>query len=526
VAREPGRARLATFVVLIAETRCLTNRRRPTILVDSRCILLGQMFHSVKVSRMLSLPQMSAAASTKEVRTRGIEENMTKQPQESGTPLVELPVVRSRACFERARLSVAGGVSSNVRLAGPQPPLVFDRASGSHLFDVDGNRYIDFALGMGPTILGHAPQAVLASVQESLAKGQLFAGSPVQEHLLAEAIQLHVSGAELIRFGLSGSEMVQAALRVARASTGRSRVIKFEGHYHGWFDNVLINHVHGPSERVIDGSFPVVLETAGQPRSATAEAVVLPWNDLHMLDAYLAKHGHEIAAIIMEPVMCNTGVILPLPGYLQGVRELCDRHGIVLIFDEVITGFRLCIGGAQQLFDVRADLTVYAKAIGAGFPLAVLAGKASIMGLIGAGTVNHSGTYNSNTLSIAAGLATIEALSANGGKAYNDISVRGAALIAGLQSLAERYGIPLRVQGYPAVFSTFFSSHSSVSTYAEFKSSDARQLARFIEGLQTNGVRPTSRGTWFVSSAHSEADVEAALLAAEKALQLLPGVMS
>lgn len=444
------------------------------------------------------------------------------QDQSAGAASIPQMTARSQACFERAQLSIAGGVSSNVRLAGPQPPLFFGRAAGPHLFDVDGNRYIDFALGMGPAILGHAPEAVVRAVGDSLRTGQLFAGTSSHEHVLAELIKAHVPSAELVRFGLSGSEMVHAALRVARAFTGRSRFIKFEGHYHGWFDNILINHSNTPSELMLDGSFPIVPQTAGQPGSSTAEAVVLPWNDLVPLERYLARHANKVAAIIMEPVMCNTGVIRPAEGYLPGVRELCDRHGIVLILDEVITGFRLGIGGAQGLFDIRADLAVYAKAIGAGFPLAALVGKASIMDLIGSGKVNHSGTYNSNTLSLAAGIATLAALAADDGAAYRRIEQNGAALMAGIRSLAERLAVPLRVQGYPAVFSTFFSTLPSVSSYAEFKASDDRQLARFIAALQVRGVRPTSRGTWFLSSTHTIEDIEATLAATENALHSLP----
>lgn len=428
---------------------------------------------------------------------------------------------KSEEYLTRARLSVAGGVSSSVRLAGPPPPLFFTHALGAHLFDADGNRYIDYALGMGPNILGHAPPEVVQAVMLSLERGQLFAGTSPLEFELAEAIKTQVSSIELLRFGLSGSEMVQAALRAARAHTHRRRFIKFEGHYHGWFDNVLINHANTPSVLGADGSFEIVHQTAGQSDVATREAVVLPWNDQEVLSKYLERHSDDIAAVIMEPIMCNTGVIAPAPTYLAAVRALCDRFGVVLILDEVITGFRLSAGGAQKLLGVAGDLVVYAKAIAGGFPLAALGGKERIMGLIASGTVNHSGTYNGNLMSLAAGLATLRALTANEHAAYARIEATGSELIRGLSSLAKASGLPLRVQGFPSVFSTYFSPRESVRSYSEFKVSDTRRLADFLAALQERGVRPTGRGTWFVSAAHTREDVAQTLEAARNALTTL-----
>ncbi len=253
---------------------------------------------------------------------------------------------RSIAYDREASAAIAGGVNSNVRLGGT--PLCFARASGSRLFDLDGNEYIDYALGMGPAILGHAPSHVVQAVRDSLEDGQLYAGQHPSELALARLIQAHIPSAELVRIGLTGSEMVQAALRVARAYTGRTHFVKFEGQYHGWFDNVLVNTSGAAHDVGGPLPFPIRCQTAGQSLPAVAETYVLPWNDAAALTEFLDRHGSQVAAIITEPMMCNTGAILPRPGYLQTLRSLCDSHRIVLIFDEVITGYRLGLGGGRS----------------------------------------------------------------------------------------------------------------------------------------------------------------------------------
>ena len=274
-------------------------------------------------------------------------------------------VSESRSYHERAKARIAGGVNSNVRLGGA--PLCFASAQGSRLTDVDGNVYIDYALGMGPAILGHAPPAVTAEVSRTLALGQLFAGQHPLELEVADALCNCVRSAELVRFGLTGSEIVQAAIRVARAHTGRTEVIKFEGHYHGWFDNVFINQ-NAPVAAGSPVPRPRHLQSAGQSAHASDDIAVLPWNDAGVLERYVVANAARIAAIITEPIMFNTGGILPAPGYLEDLRRITKAHGIVLIFDEVITGFRVALGGAQELYDVQPDLSVFAKALGAGSP--------------------------------------------------------------------------------------------------------------------------------------------------------------
>jgi glutamate-1-semialdehyde 2,1-aminomutase len=428
-----------------------------------------------------------------------------------GTPAAS----ESRHYHELAKARIAGGVNSNVRLGNA--PLCFASGTGSRLTDVDGNVYVDYALGMGPTILGHAPAAVTAEVARTLVLGQLFAGQHAMELELANQFCACVRSAELVRFGLSGSEMVQAAIRVARAFSGRPEVIKFEGHYHGWFDNVLINQ-NPPVAQGNPIPRPRHLQSAGQSAHASEDFAVLPWNDTGSIDRYVGANASRIAAIITEPIMFNTGGILPNPGYLEHLRQVTQKHGIVLIFDEVITGFRVALGGAQELYGIKPDLSVFAKALGAGFPVAALAGRRDIMEMFASGGVNHSGTYNANLVSLSAALASLRELSANNRAAYKRIESAGKALMEGISAAGRRYAADLQVSGLPSAFHTCFTSRP-VHDYVTYASANQKRLALFLSALLENGVRPTSRGTWFVSAAHTEDDVALTLAAVEKALQ-------
>ncbi len=425
---------------------------------------------------------------------------------------------RSIDAYAEACELLAGGVSSNFRLGGQPVPLFFERAQGSRLYDLDGNSYIDYALGMGPVILGHAPEPVLRAIAATLSSGQLFAGQHRGEIELARRLKQHVPCAELVRFGLSGSEMVQAALRVARAATGRRVVVKFEGHYHGWFDTILVS-VAPPLDQAGPADLPRLhLPSAGQSAAAAQDVAVLPWNDLEAVQSYLWQHADETAAIIMEPILCNTCVILPQPGYLEGVRELCDRYGVVLIFDEVITGFRVGLGGAQARLGVIPDLAVFAKALGAGFPIAALAGKRALMDLIGRGAVLHGGTFNTNTVSTAAAIAALDELARDGGQVYQHMEARGERLMHGLRELGQQAGLPLHVQGLGTVFNTCFTEQPLVTDYRSYQQADLDRQRRWLRALQDRGVRVTSRGTWFLSAAHTDADIDETLAAAERAL--------
>ena len=427
----------------------------------------------------------------------------------------------SIALYEEARAALAGGVSSNFRIGTHPAPLFFERAEGARLYDVDGNSYVDYVLGMGPIILGHAPPTVVRAVAESLAGGQLFAGQHRGEIELAQRFQRHVPCAELVRFGSSGSEMVQAALRLARAATGRRVVVKFEGHYHGWFDTILVSNAP-PLDQAgpYDAPLPY-LPSAGQSAAAAADIAVLPWNDLDILRRYLEARAGETAGLIMEPILCNTNAIVPRPGYLEGVRELCDRYGVVLIFDEVITGFRVGLGGAQGRLGVTPDLAVFAKAFGAGFPIAALAGKRALMELIGDGSVLHGGTFNTNLVSTSAAIAALDELAKDDGAVYRRIEERGARLKEGLWEIGERAGVPLQVQGVGAVFNTSFTDQGEVTDYRSHQRTDLGRQGRLVRALQDRGVRITIRGTWFLSAAHGDDVIDETLAAAEHAVGTL-----
>ena len=343
---------------------------------------------------------------------------------------------RSSELYQRAIGSLAGGVSSNVRAAAV-PPLYFRSASGTQMVDADENTYLDFTLSQGPMFLGHSPPAVLEFVERSMRDGQLYGAQHELEIELAEKFQRIVPCAELARFCNSGSEAVHAAIRVARAASGREKVLRFEGHYHGWYDESLVS-ISPPLDQTGSSDEPrMVLGSAGQPMNALDNIIVLPWNDLDRLQSALEQRASEVAAIIMEPVMCNNACIPPQPGYLEAARELCTEYGIVLIFDEVITGFRLDLGGAQGFFGVTPDLATYAKAMANGFPIACLAGKRDLMESIAKLQVNHSGTYNSNVMVTAAAYATIRELEKID---YARLHQLGESLMRGLRELAAKYG--------------------------------------------------------------------------------------
>lgn len=424
---------------------------------------------------------------------------------------------RSRELYRESAKFLAGGVSSNFRLNERPTPVFFESAAGCRLRSVDGNEYIDYALGMGPAILGHADRTVNSAVAAALDRGQLYAGQHEGELTLARLVCDLVPCAERVRFSLSGSEAIQAALRVARAFTGRRRIIKFEGHYHGWFDNIFSGIRAAETVGPDGGARP---ETEGQPASALDDLLVIPWNDVEALSRALNDHVGEVAAVIMEPVLCNTCVILPRSGYMESVRKLCSENGAVLIFDEVITGFRVSLGGAQQMLGVTPDLAVFAKAFANGFPGSCLAGRAYIIDLFASGRVMHGGTYNTNLVSTAASIATLRRLAEEDGAIYRQMNEVGDRLMSGMRKAAAAAGVPLLVQGVGTVFHTAFTSAETIVDYRSWlESSDQSRLAVFIDALLENGVRITRRGTWFLSAAHTTADIDATIEAAVKSFR-------
>ncbi len=424
----------------------------------------------------------------------------------------------TRAMYAEAQKYLAGGVSSDARRAVQPVPLYVDHAAGARLWDVDGNEYLDYVLGQGPLILGHSHPAIVAAVQAQTARGQVYSAQHALEVEVARTVCRVVPCAERVRFNSVGSEAVHAAWRLARAYTGREKILKFEGHYHGWFDAALYS-VHPPLDAAGPAEAPrLVAGSGGQARSTAGDLVLAPWNDLDALSRIMAAHAGKVAAVCLEPILCNTGCISPLPGYLAGVQALCIEHGCLLIFDEVITGFRVALGGAQQLLGVTPDLAVFGKAVAGGFPLAILAGRAAVMDLITRGEVGHAGTFNSNPVVMAAASAALAELERDGGAVYAQVTALGQRLMAGLRQAAADAHVPLLVDGPGAVFSTYFTDQAAVNNYRDFAATDRARMGRLHPRLLERGVNIVGRGLWFLSSAHTAADVDQTIAAFADAL--------
>ncbi len=423
----------------------------------------------------------------------------------------------SKALLERARKSLAGGVSSQFRMFTSPHPMFYRRAAGSHIWDADGNELIDFTLAQGPLILGHSHPEVLRRVNEAIDDGQLFAGQFEQEVLLAEKLQQLIPAAERVRFSSSGSEAAHAVLRLARYATGKPKFIKFEGHYHGWFDSVSIS-VNPPAATPVGDPLPW---GGGIPESVREDVVVLPWNDLEQVERTLHERGDEIGAIITEPIMANQGCIEPAPGYLAGLRDLCDRHNVALIFDEIITGFRVDLGGVQRRYGVTPDLAIFGKALASGFPLSAIVGLERFMAPLEQSEVYHAGTLNANNASVAAALATVELLEHDDEALFHRLAETGSTLRESLHALGQKHGLPLRTQGPGPMFHLGFTERSEIRDYRDTLDFDAARYGEFCTSMLALGVRLIGRGMWYVSAAHSAEDVERSLAAADTALGML-----
>jgi glutamate-1-semialdehyde 2,1-aminomutase len=413
---------------------------------------------------------------------------------------------RSAALIAEAASHVAGGVNSNFRIGMAGGPLVFKRGEGPYLLDVNGNWLIDYYCGMGAMILGHSPKTVQQAVKDQVDKGILYAGQSEIEFEAARIICERIPSAERIRFGSSGSEVAQAAFRLARAATGKRVILKFEGHYHGWFDNILWSTAPAQNAAGPEDAPVLVPGSVGQDAMDAAGLDVIGWNNLARLEARLAKG--DVAGVIMEPAMCNQGAIAPGEGYLQGALEACRKHGAILIFDEVITGFRLGRAGAQARFGVTPDLSIFAKAIANGFPVAALVGRADLLELFATGGVLHGGTFNAQPVTMAAMVATQVALTP---EEYEIASRRGVRLRDGIAQILQEAGLKAQVTGFELMFHIGFGLEAPARNYRDLLKSDKPMYVKFAHALLKRGVRVLERGAWFVSFAHNDGVIDATL---------------
>ena len=418
----------------------------------------------------------------------------------------------NESLFERAQRVIPGGVNSPVRAfgaVGGTPPF-FERAAGAYLWDVEGRRYIDYVGSWGPMLLGHTHPAVVAAVQAAAARALSFGAPTEAETLLAERLCELVPSLERVRLVSSGTEATMTAIRLARGFTGRKLIVKFEGCYHGHADALLVKAGSG----ALTFGHP---SSAGVPEETVAHTLVLSYNDREALGAAFARQGAQIAAVIVEPVAGNMNLVLPAPGFLEALSEHCTRQGALLIFDEVMTGFRVALGGAQAHYGIRPDLTTLGKVIGGGLPLGALGGRREIMDkLAPLGPVYQAGTLSGNPLAVAAGLATLQL--AVQPRLLERVAATASTLTEGLVAEARKAGAPFSAQSIGSMFGLYFRA-TPPHSFAEVMQSDRARFNRFFHAMLEQGVylAPSAYEAGFVSAAHSDADIEATLAAARAA---------
>jgi glutamate-1-semialdehyde 2,1-aminomutase len=411
------------------------------------------------------------------------------------------------------------GVSSNFRYWGDDTPVV-SHAQGAYVWDGDGNRYIDYRLAFGPIILGHADARVNRRVHEAIDQGTLFAHTHVLEIELAEQMVRMCPGVEMVRFVNSGTEATMHALRIARAYTGREKVIKFEGCYHGFHDYALWSTAYTSYGAIGSRRSPMpVCNSSGIPAALRDLVLVLPFNEFEMVERTVKARWGEVAAIIVEPIAGNMTSVLPQPGWLEHLRRLCDEHGIVLILDEVKTGFRIARGGATEHFGVKGDLMTYAKSMANGFPLAAIGGSREVMGVIEPGRMAHGGTYCGHAVGTAAALATLEVLETT--DALHTVTQRGQRLMEGIGEILTEAGIEHTLSGVPAMFSFILGLQRPPREYRDLERADMTLYGRLHAAMRRRGVEYELDGKepWFVCEAHSGADVEETLNALAESVQ-------
>jgi glutamate-1-semialdehyde 2,1-aminomutase len=419
---------------------------------------------------------------------------------------------RSHDLFDEAQRYIPGGVNSPVRAfrgVGGEPVFIRE-AFGAHLVDEDGRRYVDYVGSWGPMVLGHAHPQVVRAVQEAAARGLSFGAPTEVETRLARRVCALVPSVEKVRFVSSGTEATMSAIRLARGFTGRDKIVKFEGCYHGHADSLLV--------KAGSGALTLGVPTSpGVPVSVAQHTLTLPYNDIEPVREVFARMGEQIAAVIVEPVAGNMNCVPPQPGFLEELREACNASGAVLIFDEVMTGFRVALGGAQALYGVRPDLTTLGKVIGGGMPVGAFGGRAEIMDQVAPlGPVYQAGTLSGNPVAMAAGIATLELVSRPG--FFEALAALTTRLTGGLRSAAVEAGVPLATNEAGGMFGVFFTAAPAVTSFADVMACDVARFKRFFHGMLEEGVylAPSAFEAGFVSSAHGDAELELTWAAAER----------
>ena len=432
----------------------------------------------------------------------------------------ERSLAGSQNAFEEACRLMPGGVSSPVRAfkAVGGTPIFIKEGQGCLVKDVDGNSYIDYVASYGPLIVGHAHERVVASLAKAIGHGTSFGAPTELETQLAAQIVAAMPTIEMVRFVNSGTEAVMSAIRLARAATGRDKIVKCIGCYHGHADSLLVQAGSGALTLGVPSS-------PGVPKSITENTLLAPYNDLDAADKLFSQHGQELACFVVEPVAGNMGVVPPAAGYLPGLRELCTRHGTLLLFDEVMTGFRVALGGAQQIFNVKPDLTCLGKVIGGGLPVGAYGGRRDLMEQVSpSGPVYQAGTLSGNPLAMSAGLATLEILKEPG--AYQTLEQRGAALEAGLKESAQSAGVPLVVNRVGSMLTPFFvKAGDAVTNFDQAAACDTAAYAKFFHAMLAQGVflAPSQFEAMFIGLAHGKKEIAQSIAAAKTSLAAVRG---
>ena len=418
---------------------------------------------------------------------------------------------KTSSLFEKGRSVIPHGVNSNFRFWGDDDTLIIKRGKGAYVWDMDDKRYIDYRLGFGPVILGHAYPPVVEQVQEALQGGNIFAWTTPYEISVAERIT-RMCKVDKVRLTNTGTEATMHALRIARAYTGREKYIKFEGQYHGMADYFMFSTASSYRGGLGSKRNPIALpNTSGIPKAVNQYVITVPFNDFDALERAVKSHWGDLAAIFVEPILGNSASIMPQPGFLEKIRELCDEYGIVMMFDEVKTGFRIANGGAQEYFGIQADLITYAKAMGNGFPIAAIAGKEEVMMTIEPGELAHGGTYSGNVVGAAAADKTLEILEEQ--PILETINQRGKALMSGIDDILTEQDIPHVLTGVPSMFGIFLGKDEEPRDFRDYLDGDGELYEEIGMGLNRRGVQPDSDGRepWFLCYALSQEDVDETL---------------